>query len=212
MIPILAIGRDRRKRSKFIKEIAQKLQIGPLNIIEIKPETAQIKIDQIRGLSAFLSRPSADPGIAVVHEFETASEQVQNAFLKTLEEQAGSQLIVLFADDITQILPTIISRCKIESLGDRKNRKLEIATRNKSLGELLQDFSSVSAKKAVSVIDNIIFEYAMVLDSAQKESVEKPLATDILRECFKVRNHIQRHHLNPQLGLDHLFFYIKQSR
>jgi DNA polymerase-3 subunit delta' len=55
--------------------------------------------------------------VVVVEHADAASEQVQNALLKALEEPAPRQLFILVADDARRLLPTIRSRSQAVRLG-----------------------------------------------------------------------------------------------
>ncbi len=73
----------------------------------------QIRIEQIREISRFLSRPpllGARSVIAIEHA-ETMAEGAANALLKTLEEP-GKATIIAIASSLESMLPTIVSRCQ----------------------------------------------------------------------------------------------------
>ncbi|MEM9119993.1 MAG: DNA polymerase III subunit delta' [Cyanobacteria bacterium P01_F01_bin.56] len=73
----------------------------------------QIRLEQIREISRFLSRPTLEAGRAVVvlEGAETMAESPANGLLKTLEEP-GRATLILLATDSARLLPTIISRCQ----------------------------------------------------------------------------------------------------
>jgi replication-associated recombination protein RarA len=50
----------------------------------------------------------------LLSEFDQASEQAQQALLKTLEEATDRTFFLLTAATLSSILPTILSRCQIE--------------------------------------------------------------------------------------------------
>lgn len=73
----------------------------------------QIRIDQIREIAQFLSRPPliGERAVVVIDRAETMAEGAANALLKTLEEP-GKATIILIALSVDTLLPTIISRCQ----------------------------------------------------------------------------------------------------
>ncbi|MGF1459524.1 MAG: DNA polymerase III subunit delta' [Leptolyngbyaceae cyanobacterium] len=73
----------------------------------------QIRLEQIRSIARFLSRPTLESNRAVVilEGAETMAEAPANGLLKTLEEPGNASLILL-AEDQANLLPTIISRCQ----------------------------------------------------------------------------------------------------
>lgn len=72
-----------------------------------------IRIEQIRQIEQFLSRPplEAPRAVVVIEQAETMAEAAANALLKTLEEP-GQATIVLIAPAIESLLPTLVSRCQ----------------------------------------------------------------------------------------------------
>jgi DNA polymerase III subunit delta' len=78
-----------------------------------KKAPPQIRIDQIRQITQFLSQPPliADRAIVVIEQAETMAEGAANALLKTLEEP-GAATLILLTDNMAVLLPTLISRCQ----------------------------------------------------------------------------------------------------
>lgn len=60
---------------------------------------------------------SADRRIVIVEHADRASEQIQNALLKALEEPTDRHTFILVADDPSRLLPTIRSRCQPLRIG-----------------------------------------------------------------------------------------------
>ena len=73
----------------------------------------QIRIDQIREIGRFLSRPPllGTRSIVTIAQAETMAEGAANALLKTLEEP-GKATIIAIASSVESLLPTIVSRCQ----------------------------------------------------------------------------------------------------
>jgi DNA polymerase III gamma/tau subunit len=59
----------------------------------------------------------ADRRVVLVERADQASEQIQNAMLKVLEEPTARHTFVLVADEATRLLPTIRSRCQPLRIG-----------------------------------------------------------------------------------------------
>jgi DNA polymerase-3 subunit delta' len=87
------------------------------DIHEIKPEkgSATIKVDQVRDLQHQLALSPYEGRwrIALVPDFERATESAANALLKTLEEPGEHVVVILTAIDAASLLPTIVSRCEV---------------------------------------------------------------------------------------------------
>ncbi|MEO0824877.1 MAG: DNA polymerase III subunit delta' [Cyanobacteria bacterium J06639_16] len=73
----------------------------------------QIRLEQIRELARFLSRPplEAQRSLVVIDQAETMAEAAANGLLKTLEEP-GQATLILLAPDTHTLLPTLVSRCQ----------------------------------------------------------------------------------------------------
>ena len=86
------------------------------DLVVVRPEGAQIKIDQIRELKRTLAYASSEGGFRVVlladiHQTMPRAE-VANSLLKTLEEPPADTVFILTAVEAAGILPTIVSRCQ----------------------------------------------------------------------------------------------------
>lgn len=73
----------------------------------------QIRIEQIREITQFLSRPplEASRSVIVIEGAETMTEAAANGLLKTLEEP-GKATLILIAPSTDSLLPTLVSRCQ----------------------------------------------------------------------------------------------------
>lgn len=73
----------------------------------------QIRIEQVREITYFLSRPPLESSrsIVVIEDANTMTEAAANALLKTLEEP-GKATLILIAPSTDSLLPTLVSRCQ----------------------------------------------------------------------------------------------------
>jgi DNA polymerase-3 subunit delta' len=73
----------------------------------------QIRIEQIREIAQFLSRPplEASRAVVIIEEAQAMTEAAANALLKTLEEP-GQATLILLAPSTDALLPTLVSRCQ----------------------------------------------------------------------------------------------------
>ncbi len=73
----------------------------------------QIRLEQIREISQFLSRPplESERSLVVLEQAETMAEAAANGLLKTLEEP-GQATLILIAPAADSLLPTLVSRCQ----------------------------------------------------------------------------------------------------
>jgi len=72
-----------------------------------------IRVEQIREINRFLSRPplEAERAVVLIEAAEAMNEGAANALLKTLEEP-GRATLILLAPSIDSLLPTLVSRCQ----------------------------------------------------------------------------------------------------
>jgi len=82
--------------------------------VTLEEEKQQISIAQIRNLSDFLTRSRSFDGYRVIllHPVERMNNNAANSLLKSLEEPTKNTIIILLANSISQVLPTIKSRCQ----------------------------------------------------------------------------------------------------
>jgi DNA polymerase-3 subunit delta' len=73
----------------------------------------QIRLEQVRQIAQFLSRPplEASRAVVVIEAAQTMAEGAANGLLKTLEEP-GQATIILLAPGPQALLPTLVSRCQ----------------------------------------------------------------------------------------------------
>ncbi|KPK23357.1 MAG: hypothetical protein AMJ61_15885 [Desulfobacterales bacterium SG8_35_2] len=89
------------------------------DLIMVEPDGAAIKIGQVRELKHQLTFPPLEARIRVIvlEDIHTMRREAANSLLKTLEEPAQDNLLILTADLKGEILPTILSRCQIIPFG-----------------------------------------------------------------------------------------------
>lgn len=81
--------------------------------------SAEIKIEQVRGLSDFLNIGShrGQRRVALLHPAEAMNLNAGNALLKGLEEPSPNAAFILVSHRASQLLPTVRSRCVVMPLG-----------------------------------------------------------------------------------------------
>lgn len=81
----------------------------------IRPDGAQIKIDQMRELQQqIVYQPlEGTRKIYIIANTEKMNDSAANSLLKTLEEPPAASTIILLTENLKTMLPTIRSRCQI---------------------------------------------------------------------------------------------------
>jgi DNA polymerase-3 subunit delta' len=92
-----------------------RMQHSDLGILQAEMEGGSLKVDQVREIQKALAlAPYESPyRVALLLRLEEATEEAQNALLKTLEEPNPHVLILATTDEPENLLPTIISRCEM---------------------------------------------------------------------------------------------------
>ncbi len=86
-----------------------------LSVVQAEHEGEVLRIDQVRELqhSLALAPYESRYRIALLLRFEEAHASAANAMLKTLEEPPAQVVIILTANGLETLLPTIVSRCEV---------------------------------------------------------------------------------------------------
>lgn len=122
------------QRKEYIDSYIRSNTICPEDIatIQILENDIAIKIDQVRLFQKQIAiRPvRSSYKIGIIYELHQASEYVQNALLKTLEEPPSFTKLFITAPSANSLLPTISSRCFIHAIPPSNEPKLETSDGN----------------------------------------------------------------------------------
>ena len=86
------------------------------NILIVEPEGSILRIEEISNLQRFMGMSAYGPGkkICIIKEAELMNTEAANRLLKTLEDPPDpGSIFILLSEDITVMLPTIVSRCLV---------------------------------------------------------------------------------------------------
>ena len=75
--------------------------------------------------NAFSKPFAASHKIVIIDDFDKVTPEGQNALLKTLEEPMDYLILILISSNMRNILPTIISRCRILKFADLTQDRIE---------------------------------------------------------------------------------------
>ncbi len=152
------------------------------DIILIKPVGAFLKVEQIRDLGDIIAMKPYEAKIRVViiSDAQRMTPGAGNALLKSLEEPPEGTIFILTANQISDLIPTIVSRCRhirfnpisLKSITDMLVAKL-----------LLDPESS----KVIASLANGSFSKALKMGANNKVNWikhRKWLLTAVARNCF----------------------------
>jgi len=119
MIPILLIHESIDEREQYIQKM-----LNDININQNHPDLLwfgadeKLGMEQTKKIKGFLKlKPYQAKGqVIVIVTAEKLTTDAQNSLLKTLEEHAEEVNLFLGAANEDQLLPTLISRCKVIDL------------------------------------------------------------------------------------------------
>ncbi|GAB4553716.1 MAG: DNA polymerase III subunit delta' [Pleurocapsa sp.] len=99
----------------------------------------KIRIEQIREIAQFLSRPALEASrqVVVMEEAETMTEAAANALLKTLEEP-GKATLILIAPSLDALLSTLVSRCQLIPFNRLSQENLKLVLQRQGYTEILE--------------------------------------------------------------------------
>lgn len=202
MLPQILVLPNKRFLSKEIKCLVEREKILESNIFYWEPDGVNIKIDQIREINSFVKKTINEKKIIVVIDFDTAKQEAQNAFLKTLEESTSNLLFVLVVKNISQVLPTVVSRCKVKKFALPNNLSVEFNFSN--LNTFFQDFEAIEKDKFLKKCDEFIYFF-------RKKQTEKNIYL-IIKEILKVKKNVEKNNINTQIAADYLLGFIQKNK
>lgn len=84
------------------------------DVIRVEPDKS-ITVEMVREIIAHLGvKPyEGERHVVIIRQADKMTPQAQNALLKTLETPPGNDVFFLVSSNMTALLPTIISRCRI---------------------------------------------------------------------------------------------------
>jgi len=90
-----------------------------LHLLSLEEGKKTIAVDQVRLLIDVIQKTSqiSHNRVAVLFPAEKLNENAANALLKLLEEPPQNSYLILVSDNADRLLPTIRSRCYVESFG-----------------------------------------------------------------------------------------------
>lgn len=209
MLPIIVETSNPDLLNDYLKQFVKDRQIHAYNVFEYSPEGKEFSIREVREIIRETDHHVSEPRLFHLKNFDTASIEAQNAFLKTLEEHQEQISFVLSAERSSRLLPTIRSRSQIVLLRDPVT-PTQTATVDR-LVTLLQQPSvffatlsnSVPKTEIPEVIDGLLHQYRTELSA-------RPEAPRILKELITQRNLLKHNNVDPQTALDMILISAKR--
>jgi DNA polymerase III delta prime subunit len=122
------------------------------------------KVNDLKELKDFTKLQLTEETAIIIQDFDEATEETQNAFLKLLEEPQKKLSFIITAKNIDNVLPTIVSRCEVIEI---QSSKLEFSEDDKEkynnfmdskVGNKLSIISKINKREdGINFIKNLIF-------------------------------------------------------
>jgi len=161
------------------------------NILIVEPEGNILRIEEIARLQKFMNLSSYNPGkkICVIKESELMNQEAANRLLKTLEDPPDDDSIfILLTEDISIILPTVVSRCLVYSW----NFKFDEDTQRKADFEVMEKYLNEGIKNIIMLQENQIRASTASMDLTLRlveilKKMEAGVKTDLEKEFIEIR-------------------------
>lgn len=184
------------------------LDLTPKPDLLVLDGKTSIKISQVRELQTWLqTKPYQSPEkTAVILHAEKLTLPAQHALLKTLEEPPANSRLVLLCPNENQLLPTLVSRCRLKKLkpvllADADNLKQKQISDQLTQAKGAAKFNlvapmAVNKDQAIGWIEQqLIYQREQMLKSPQKANPKLIHALNFALKCLKAN-------VNPKLTLD----------
>lgn len=172
----------------------------------------QIRIEQIRFISEFLSRPALEAQrlIVVIESAQTLGEAAANALLKTLEEP-GQATIIMMAVNPDSLLPTLVSRCQSVPFLRLSNSNLERILVQQDYQEILEHPEILALAQGSPGNAIAAWQQWQAISPEVRQQLKKP-PTDALQALHLARI-IEQLDTPAQIWLiDYLQYYYWQAQ
>ncbi len=185
-------------------------------------DAAKIGIAEIRTSITFLTRtPFASPKKAIIVNGNNLTHEAQQAFLKTLEEPSGTNVIFILASAEDFLLPTILSRTTIIKLPATvlpvsaidQHKIFWKSILHKKIAERLTAATSLTKDRhqlkqwlaeQIECMRSVLLD---IYETSGNSWISPPGCVQILRKLQSTHQLVEQN-INLKLALDHLFIQI----
>jgi len=203
----LIIGGSPAQRLKSANQHAETTIEKNLDTKILEPNPS-ITIKQVRGVEKFLSKKpyKNKNNIVLIIDSGKLTIPAQNALLKTLEEPPKNSKLILLAQNESQLLGTITSRCQVIRLKNQTNLNLEDSKAHQAIYDEIIKSSiperiNLVGKFATNKLDAITFCNHQILFLKPSIIKHHKLIKKLTLSLARLNAN-----LNPKLVLESLFF------
>jgi len=215
MFPIILVSKSKKDADDFLQKFIQENRIGKDRIFIIFPLKKDILISQIRELKKQILIATPFLRLFVIHEFDGATLEAQNALLKSLEENVLENQFVLVTKNEYLILPTIRSRSKIVRLKNKNMSDTKIDDLYSNLLkkiELSTNYGFLADKTLANMQrSDVINFFEMLIVYYRSKLSRHPISAKISKKALYFKALLESNNLNPQLVCDNLLIFLNKA-
>lgn len=211
-MPVILHSPSRQETDVYVEKYMAEHGVGRHFVTRFEPAGKEFSIKQIRELIKDTVYARREPYLFILHDFDTASLEAQNAFLKTLEEHKTSDRFIMEVRQPYRLLPTILSRSQIVRIGPKNVQKaggaVDLATLFSATAPPFNHpvFQVQKYESPVEPFDLLILEL-------RNHIADIPQSPAILKEALAARMRVLNNNITAQYALDRLLLFIyKQYR
>ena len=210
MDSLLIISKSPGHTREYADSLCKKEKIDKIDISIIESEKA-VGIAQVRDFQKkiYLKPYKSEKKAVVLNAQSGITTEAQNALLKVLEEPPVNTIIIILAGSIESMLPTIMSRCKIISLGGKNKtdfelyKKIILSMNEKGTGERLKLAETYSKDKetALQFLEGMI----LASESLLRENPQLLKAAQLLQKTY---SGVKNTNANLRLAMEYLLLNL----
>ena len=211
MLPIIVESSDQEQIQNYLQAYTHENHIPAYNVFEYAPEVKEFSIREIREIILETHHHTTEPRLFHLKNFDTASLEAQNAFLKTLEEHQEQITFMLSVEHATRLLPTIRSRARVIHLkavntdhSEQHHERIFALLNSPSRPSIAKFLNSVGKTEIPEVLDQLIRHY-------QRSLGKNRHAPSILKDLISKRNLMKHNNVDPQTVFDSALLAIARD-
>ena len=219
----LISSKDRDEAFKKAAYLCSKNKIDKIDIDSISFEKS-VGIEDVRTIQEkiYLKPIRGKTKAIILKAYNGLTIEAQNALLKILEEPPDNTIILLLVETVSQVLPTILSRCKNitiddkrEKFGEKEEEQItEILSSLSSSGvgkklKLAQDFGKSREETIIWPEKMIIILRKNIIEEINKGAYLEQNKIKILQKMQDTYTIIKTTNINQRFALENLFLSIQ---
>ncbi len=222
MQSFLISSKDGEEAFKKAVSLCSEYKIDKIDVDSIDFEKS-VGIEDVKIIQKkiYLKPIKSETKAIILKAYNGLTIEAQNALLKILEEPPNNTIILLLVETVSQVLPTILSRCKNIAIDDKrekfsKKEEEQIVEMLSSLStsgagkrlRLAQDFGK-SREETISWLEKmIIILRKNIIEEINKGDTFEQNKIKILQKIQDTYTIIKTTNINQRFALENLFLSI----